>query len=142
MKTYSGTGKRDFNLGPCFSFFRFLFTAAGAYQRPDLFVCSPVCQWAYQYSVCSYSVHLSVFLLVCLLVMVVSNDYNSCLSVMSVCHHICLVSVCHHVCQLSFLSACHVCLSCLSVMSVCPSYVGKSIINLFVCHLVGPCFAV
>ena len=35
IKTYSGTGKRDFNLGLCFCFFRFFFTAAGAYQRPD-----------------------------------------------------------------------------------------------------------
>ena len=35
MKTYSGTGKRDFNLGLSFCFFRFFFTAAGAYQRPD-----------------------------------------------------------------------------------------------------------
>ena len=36
IKTYSGTGKRDFNLGLCFCFFPFLFTAAGAYQRPDI----------------------------------------------------------------------------------------------------------
>ena len=43
MKTYSGTGKRDFNLGLCFCFFRFLFTAAGAYQRPDsVSLCSQV----------------------------------------------------------------------------------------------------
>ena len=35
IKTYSGTGKRDFNLGLSFCFVRFFFTAAGAYQRPD-----------------------------------------------------------------------------------------------------------
>ena len=38
IKTYSGTGKRDFNLGLCFCFFPFLFTAAGAYQRPDIYI--------------------------------------------------------------------------------------------------------